>query len=87
MSDRLPRVGTVQRGMMLGGIGAERRRQRGVGKAAGCGEFSETAVGIGEVRHTQLEVRLRKYYLKNYSDPAGYDIGQQALGSRLIGRG
>jgi methane monooxygenase component A alpha chain/propane monooxygenase large subunit len=40
---------------------------------------------LDEVRHTQLEVGLRKYYLRNYHDPAGFDIGQQALGSHPIG--
>jgi len=34
---------------------------------------------LDEVRHTQLEVGLRKYYLKNYHDPAGFDIGQKGL--------
>ena len=40
---------------------------------------------LDEVRHTQLEVGLRKYYLKNYHDPAGFDIGQIALGNHPIG--
>ena len=35
--------------------------------------------------HTQLEVGLRKYYLKNYHDPAAFDIGQIALGNHPIG--
>lgn len=40
---------------------------------------------LDEVRHTQLEVALRRYYLKNYHDPAGFDIGQKALGNHPIG--
>jgi alkene monooxygenase alpha subunit len=40
---------------------------------------------LDEVRHTQLETALRKYYLKNYHDPAGFDIGQRALGNHPIG--
>ncbi len=40
---------------------------------------------LDEVRHTQLETGLRKYYLKNYHDPAGFDIGQIALGNHPVG--
>ena len=40
---------------------------------------------LDEVRHTQLEMGLRKYYLKNYHDPAGFDIGQIALGNHPVG--
>lgn len=34
---------------------------------------------MDEIRHTQLEMALRNYYVKNWADPAGYDIGQKAL--------
>jgi alkene monooxygenase alpha subunit len=40
---------------------------------------------LDEIRHTQLETGLRKYYLKNYHDPAGFDIGQIALGNHPVG--
>jgi methane monooxygenase component A alpha chain/propane monooxygenase large subunit len=40
---------------------------------------------LDEIRHTQLETALRRYYLKNYHDPAGFDIGQRALGNHPIG--
>ncbi|WP_239591536.1 methane monooxygenase [Mycolicibacterium tusciae] len=40
---------------------------------------------LDEVRHTQIEVALRKYYLKNYHDPAGFDIGQIGLGNHPVG--
>lgn len=34
---------------------------------------------LDEIRHTQLEMALRNYYVKNVPDPAGWDIGQKAL--------
>jgi len=34
---------------------------------------------MDEVRHAQLEQTLRNFYVKNYHDPAGWDIGQKAL--------
>jgi 1,2-phenylacetyl-CoA epoxidase catalytic subunit len=34
---------------------------------------------LDEVRHAQLEMSLRNYYVKNSPDPAGWDIGQRAL--------
>ena len=34
---------------------------------------------MDEMRHTQLEMALRNYYVKHWEDPAGYDIAQQAL--------
>ncbi|KWW99077.1 methane monooxygenase [Carbonactinospora thermoautotrophica] len=34
---------------------------------------------MDEVRHTQLEMALRDYYVKNWQDPAGWDITQKAL--------
>lgn len=34
---------------------------------------------MDEIRHTQLEMALRNYYVKHWQDPAGYDIGQKAL--------
>lgn len=40
---------------------------------------------MDEVRHTQLETQLRRFYLKNYYDPAGFDIGQKALGNHPTG--
>src|SRR5215471_9163388 len=32
---------------------------------------------MDEIRHTQLEMALRNYYVKHWEDPAGYDIGQK----------
>jgi methane monooxygenase component A alpha chain/propane monooxygenase large subunit len=34
---------------------------------------------MDEIRHTQLEMALRNYYVKHWRDPAGFDIGQKAL--------
>jgi len=34
---------------------------------------------MDEIRHTQLEMALRNYYVKHWQDPAGFDIGQKAL--------
>jgi methane monooxygenase component A alpha chain/propane monooxygenase large subunit len=34
---------------------------------------------LDEVRHTQLQMGLRNYYVKNWEDPAGWDVGYQAL--------
>lgn len=34
---------------------------------------------LDEVRHTQLEMALRDYYVRHSPDPAGWDIGQKAL--------
>ena len=34
---------------------------------------------VDEIRHTQLEMALRNYYVKHSPDPAGWDIGQKAL--------
>ena len=32
---------------------------------------------LDEIRHTQLEMALRNYYVKHCPDPAGWDIGQR----------
>ena len=40
---------------------------------------------LDEVRHCQLDAGLRRYYMKNYYDPAGFDIGQRALGNHPVG--
>lgn len=34
---------------------------------------------MDEIRHTQLEMSLRDYYVKHWRDPAGWDITQKAL--------
>ena len=34
---------------------------------------------LDEIRHTQLEMALREYYVKHWQDPAGWDIAQKAL--------
>lgn len=34
---------------------------------------------MDEMRHAQLEMALRHYYVKHWQDPAGWDIAQQAL--------
>lgn len=34
---------------------------------------------LDEIRHTQLEMSLRDYYVKHAEDPAGWDIAQKAL--------
>ncbi len=34
---------------------------------------------MDEMRHAQLEMALRHYYVKHAPDPAGFDIGQKAL--------
>lgn len=34
---------------------------------------------LDEIRHTQLEMALRDYYVKHAPDPAGWDIAQKAL--------
>jgi len=34
---------------------------------------------LDEIRHTQLEMTLRDYYVRHWRDPAGFDISQQAL--------
>jgi len=34
---------------------------------------------LDEVRHAQLEMALRHYYVKNSPDPAGWDLGQRGL--------
>jgi methane monooxygenase component A alpha chain/propane monooxygenase large subunit len=34
---------------------------------------------MDEVRHAQLEMTLRGWYMKNYHDSAGWDIGQKGL--------
>jgi Methane/Phenol/Toluene Hydroxylase len=34
---------------------------------------------LDEIRHTQLEMNLRDYYVKHWQDPAGWDIAQKAL--------
>lgn len=34
---------------------------------------------MDEMRHAQLEMALRHYYVKYWQDPAGYDIAQKAL--------
>ena len=57
---------------------------------AGCGMVISTvqnqemrqgyaAQMIDEVRHAQLEMALRNFYVKHYRDPAGFDIGQRGL--------
>jgi len=57
---------------------------------AGCGmiisavENQELRQGyaaqmLDEVRHTQLEMSLRNYYVKHWRDPAGWDRAQPAL--------
>jgi methane monooxygenase component A alpha chain/propane monooxygenase large subunit len=40
---------------------------------------------LDEVRHAQLGAGLRRHYVKNYYDPAGFDIGQRALGNHPLG--
>lgn len=34
---------------------------------------------MDEIRHTQLQMSLRNYYVKHAKDPAGWDISQRAL--------
>lgn len=34
---------------------------------------------LDEIRHTQLEMALRNYYVKHWRDPAGWDLAQKAL--------
>src|SRR5208282_1116596 len=34
---------------------------------------------LDEIRHTQLEMALRNYYVKHAQDPAGWDIAQKAI--------
>ena len=34
---------------------------------------------LDEIRHTQIEMALRHYYVKHAPDPAGWDLGQKAL--------
>jgi Methane/Phenol/Toluene Hydroxylase len=34
---------------------------------------------LDEIRHTQLEMALRHYYVKHSQDPAGWDLGQRAV--------
>nr|AAS19484.1 PmoC [Mycobacterium sp. M156] len=34
---------------------------------------------LDEVRHAQLEMALRNFYVKHYHDPAGFDLGQVGL--------
>lgn len=34
---------------------------------------------LDEVRHAQLEMALRNFYVKHYPDPAGFDVGQVGL--------
>jgi methane monooxygenase component A alpha chain/propane monooxygenase large subunit len=34
---------------------------------------------LDEVRHAQLEMALRNFYVKHYHDPAGFDLGQYGL--------
>jgi len=39
---------------------------------------------LDEVRHTQQEMFLGRYFMKHYADPAGFDIGQKAFGSHFL---
>ncbi len=34
---------------------------------------------LDEIRHTQIQMKLREYYVKHAPDPAGWDINQKAL--------
>jgi Methane/Phenol/Toluene Hydroxylase len=34
---------------------------------------------MDEIRHTQLQMALRNYYVKHWRDPAGWDLAQKAL--------
>jgi hypothetical protein len=69
------------------GFGAEQRRSGFLIASTKNQELRQgyAAQMLDEVRHTQLETGLRRYYLKNYHDPAGFDIGQQALGNHPVG--
>jgi hypothetical protein len=39
---------------------------------------------LDEVRHVQQEMYLGRYYMKHYSDPAGFDISQKGFGSQFL---
>lgn len=54
-------------GMIARGIGNQELRQ---------GYYAQM---LDEVRHTQLEMSLRRYYVEHAPDPAGWDIAQKAL--------
>ena len=40
---------------------------------------------LDEIRHTQQEMYLGRYYMKHYADPAGFDISQKGFGSHFLG--
>ena len=42
---------------------------------------------LDEIRHTQQEIYLGRYYMKHYADPAGFDLGQKGFGSQLLAAG
>lgn len=69
---------------------AEYQGVKGAGLLVAAVENQELRQGyasqmLDEVRHAQLDAGLRRYYLKNYYDPAGFDIGQKALGNHPVG--
>ncbi len=41
---------------------------------------------LDEVRHVQIQAGLRRHYVHHYRDPAGFDIGQAALGKHPVGQ-
>ncbi len=40
---------------------------------------------IDEVRHSTLQMNLKREYMKNYIDPAGFDITQKAFHNNYAG--
>jgi alkene monooxygenase alpha subunit len=40
---------------------------------------------LDEIRHTQQQLYLSRYYMKHYADPAGFDISQRGVGSHTLG--
>ena len=44
---------------------------------------------VDEFRHSTIQMNLKKWYMENYIDPAGFDITEEAFGkcyATTIGR-
>ena len=80
----------MQRRVMFRGVGAERRRQRGIRIAVRCREFCQPTVGISEVRHAQC---FREAVTRDSVRQDLEGVGQRrhgkprAIGVRALGNG
>jgi propane monooxygenase large subunit len=41
---------------------------------------------IDEIRHSAIQMNLKRVFLRNYVDPAGFDVSQQAFGRAYAGQ-